>query len=151
MSIRSAFLLLGFALIQIAALPAHAESRAESIEKLIASINSVEVAKTEIRNAMAESDNCDSGSCIDLYFAKVCNIVAALDVNVAGKILDEMTMTDGESKLAISSIDARNMRQIFEQCKPTNYQYWNYDELIHVIYSPDEKSSTDIDKYLGID
>ncbi len=148
---RSAFFLLAFAHIQMAALPAHAENREESIETFIASIDSVEVAKTEIRNALAESDNCRHGSCVSFYFTEVCNIVAALDVNVAGKILEERTMTGGESKFAISSSDVRSMRQIFEQCKPTNYQYWNHDELIHVEYSPDEKSSVEIDKYLGID
>lgn len=148
---RSAFFLLAFAQIQMVAVPVHAESQAERIDKFIASIDSVEVAKNEIRNAMAESDNCPTGSCIDGWLTSICDIVAALDVNVAGKILDPYTMTGGEGKLAISSNDVLHMKEIFAQCKPSNYQYWNHGQLIHVIYSPDEQSSLEIAKYLGIE
>ncbi|MFB1486961.1 MULTISPECIES: hypothetical protein [unclassified Thiocapsa] len=151
MIFRSVFVLICFVQLQIAAPHSYAESRAESSDKLIASINSVEVAKNEIRSAMAESDNCPTGSCMDSWYTMICDIVAALDVNVAGKILDPYTMTGGESKFAISSYDVRHMKEIFAQCKPTNYQYWNHGELLHVVYRPDEKSSLEIDEYLGIE
>jgi hypothetical protein len=60
-------------------------------------------------------------------------MVAALDVKMNGLIIKEMKKL-GKSGLPISENDLALMKQIFQQCNPTNYQYWQSPYLLHVIY-----------------
>lgn len=121
----------------------------ENLEEFVVSIKTVKVAKSELKSAFSTLDNCQVGSCANETSTLICDIVGALDVNFDGKIIGEMS--GGEtSKNSISANDLHYMKEIFSQCKPTNYQYWNYEKILHVGYRPTNKSDVKIRKYLGI-
>jgi hypothetical protein len=40
--------------------------------------------------------------------------------------------------------------RIWGQCKPTNYQYWNFDRMLHVYYVPSPAIDRRVRKALGV-
>jgi len=142
------YTLVGFILINLLSLHSYAYTTGSTTEKLVKSITSVAVAKSKLRAALTGTDSCQVGSCINYYTTYICEIVAALDVKVNGAIIGDMTGSKPDFK--ISANDLRHMKKLFAQCKPTNYQYWNYNSVLHVGYSPSNKADAKIRKYLGV-
>ena len=138
----------GFIFFNMFLLHSYAETTGFEAVKLANAITSVKVAKAMLRDALIESDGCLVGSCFNNATTYICEIVAALDVKVSGVIIGEMT--GDKPNFVISADDLRHMKELFAQCKPTNYQYWNYNSVLHVGYRPSEKSDAEIRKYLGI-
>jgi hypothetical protein len=122
----------------------HAEN--EYVRKFVATINSVEKAKAELRTAFLGLDSCQDGSCFSEVSMYICDIVAALDVNANGQIFSGWRT--GYYTIAIPANDLVFMRNVFAQCKPTNYQYWIYPLVLHVVYNPDGEQNAAIREYL---
>ena len=113
------------------------------VEQYIASIKSVDDVKRRIRDALDE--DC-TGACVDVNASEICDLVAALDVRVDYQITGSFTSVDRKTGIAkpqptipVSQSDIKLMKLIFSQCKPTNYQYWKFDRLLHVVYTPSTK------------
>ena len=115
----------GFIFFNMFLLHSYAETTGAEAVKLANSITSVKVAKSMLRDTLIESDDCPVGSCFNNATTYICEIVAALDVKVSGVIIGEMT--GDKPNFVISTDDLRHMKELFAQCKPTNYQYWNYN------------------------
>lgn len=79
---------------------------------------------------------------------QICEIVGALDVNMNGIIIGSMT-SEG-AKISLPANDLRMMKLLFAQCKPTNYQYWNYSSILHIGYQPSRAADVAIRRYLGV-
>jgi len=114
------------------------------VEQYIASIKSVDDVKRRIRDALDE--DCGTGACVDVNASEICDLVAALDVRVDYQITGSFTSVDPKTGIAkpqptipVSQSDIKLMKLIFSQCKPTNYQYWKFDRLLHVVYTPSTK------------
>lgn len=102
----------------------------------IEGIQSVEQVKTEIRGLLVARDQCRVGSCHNNTSTSICEQIGMLDIRVDGKIFSGNTgWTD--TVLPIAAADLALMKRIFSQCKPTNYQYWNWGAMLHVAYIPD--------------
>ena len=115
----------------------------------IEAIESVEQVKTQIRELMVARDQCRVGSCHNTTSTSICEQVGMLDIRVDGKIFSGGTgWTD--TVLPIAAVDLTLMKRIFSQCKPTNYQYWNWGVVLHVAYSPDCATDQLIRKSLGL-
>ncbi|HIK13005.1 MAG TPA: hypothetical protein IGS52_22565 [Oscillatoriaceae cyanobacterium M33_DOE_052] len=108
-----------------------AQGKRDLIE-FIDSIKSVEQVKQQLRETFKFSDGCGVGSCINGTNTRICETVAALDVQVNGKIIGGMSSLGSDVKIPISNSDLELMKLIFSQCKPTNYQYWNWPMMLHV-------------------
>jgi len=118
-------------------------------KEFVGAIHSVQQVKDGIREALEEVQTCAAGSCYNMISSNICDVVGALDIKLGGKIID----TDhGGSKpeLDISDSDLRLMKLIMAQCKPTHYQYWNFDRVLHLSYSPSAEASHIIDEALGV-
>ena len=109
--------------------------RQRSLQKEINAIQSVAQVKTRIKDLFAVRDKCAVGSCHNYASTSICSEVGMLDVRVGGKIMNEAKSSDSAS-LPVSEADLSLMRRVFSQCKPSNYQYWNWDTVLHVVYSP---------------
>jgi hypothetical protein len=118
-------------------------------DTLIEAIQSVDQVKKAIKRSIEGINECQAGSCYNSRSRQICEMVAALDVKINGLIINEMK-TLGKTGLPISENDLALMLQIFQQCRPTNYQYWQYPYLLHVIYSPLPQADQQIRKLLGI-
>jgi hypothetical protein len=128
--------------------PAIAQESA--VQQQIDRITSVEQVKEELAELIRSSDQCGVGSCFNASRTAVCNTVAMLDVQVNGQILSDMTSVGDPGKIAIAPKDLQLMRDIFSQCKPTTYQYWNYDSILHVYYMPTEAIDRSVRQALGV-
>jgi hypothetical protein len=116
-------------------------SYAQNIEdlqkkELVDSIKSVNQVKEALRNTLESLDECGIGSCFNDRKTQICELVGALDVRVNGKISDGMQLNDAEQYIDISENDLKLMKIIFNNCKATTYQYWNFDSILHVSYLP---------------
>lgn len=118
----------------------------KSIQIIIDSIKSVEQVKTVIRESLSEE--CGTGHCWNFHASQICDLTAALDVRVGYAITG--AYVNAKRSIQISDADLRLMKLIFSQCKPSNYQYWNYSQLLHVIYDPSPKVAAQVNKLLGI-
>lgn len=114
----------------------------------VASFTSMAEVKSKLRDAFKTLDSCQIGSCFNYNTMLICEIVAALDVKINGVIIG--AMSSDKPDFTISADDLRHMKHLFAQCKPTNYQYWNYDTVLHVGYRPSDKADIEIRNYLGI-
>jgi hypothetical protein len=120
------------------------------------SIKSVEQVKKEIREALTET--CGTGHCWNSQATRICNAVGALDVKLDYAIAGTFTTPKPEavpsenraSPLKVSNADLGLMKLIFSQCKPTNYQYWSFGSILHVIYAPTPKVDAEVRKRFGI-
>lgn len=109
--------------------------RQRSLQTEINAIQSVAQVKTRIKDLFTVRDKCAVGSCHNYTSTAICNEVGMLDVRVGGKIMNEMKSSESTA-LPISETDLSLMQRIFSQCKPSNYQYWNWNTVLHVLYSP---------------
>lgn len=125
------------------------DSSTSSLEDYVNSIQSVEQIKQEIRETLQQRDQCGVGSCYNFTSTSICAAVGALDIRVDGKILEEGSGWSDQI-LPISDSDLALMRQIFAQCKPSNYQYWNFGTMLHVLYSPTPEADAAIRQQLGL-
>jgi hypothetical protein len=73
-----------------------------------------------------------------------------LESQVNGQIIGDFTSVGSQGNVAISTSDLSLMRDIFSQCKPTNYQYWNYSSMLDVYYVPKPEIDKKVRKALGI-
>ena len=121
-----------------------------AVKSFVDSIKSVEQVKQEIREAL--SAQCGAGSCWNMYSTRICDLTAGLDVKVGYRITDTFTdeSTRKQASIQISPQDLKLMKLIFSQCKPSNYQYWNFGQILHVQYAPSDKASAQVNKLLGI-
>lgn len=117
-----------------------------SVQKFVDSIKSVEQVKQEIRGSLTE--RCGGGHCWNFHASRICELTAALDVRVGYAITG--TFENAKRSIQISDADLRLMKLIFSQCKPSNYQYWNYSQLLHVVYDPSPKVASQVSESLGI-
>jgi len=99
--------------------PAIAQPR--DLGKFVDSIRSVDQVKKDIRELIITVDGCAVGSCYNFNSTAICELVGALDVQVNGQIIGGVL--GGSAKIPISRSDLTLMKDIFSQCKPTNYQY----------------------------
>lgn len=129
-------------------LPAIAQQ--QNLQKIVDSIQSVEQVKRDIARLITTVDNCRVGSCFNFSSTAICELVAALDVQVNGQIVGEMISVGSEGKIPISQNDLALMRDIFSQCKPTNYQYWNFESMLHVYYVPKPAIDQKVRQALGL-
>lgn len=125
-------------------------AQADDLQKQVESIQSVEQVKDEIRQLMKFRDQCNVGSCWNSTSTSICSAVGALDIRVDGKIFSSATGWTDEV-LPISQTDLNLMKQIFSQCKPSNYQYWNFGQILHVLYNPTPEADQQIRRTLGLD
>ena len=134
------------------AIAGEAETRA-----YVESIKSVAQVKKEIRAALTE--NCGTGHCWNSQATQICNAVAALDVKLdyaitgttfTGPQPEAVPSESSGSPMKASKADLGLMKLIFSQCKPTNYQYWSFGSILHVIYAPTPKVDAEVRKRLGI-
>ena len=126
-----------------------AQGQRDLIE-FVDSIKSVEQVKQQLRETFKFSDGCGVGSCINGANTSICETVAALDVQVNGKIIGEMSSFGSDGKIPISNSDLELMKLIFSQCKPTNYQYWNWPMMLHVWYSASNEVDQQVRQGLGV-
>jgi hypothetical protein len=129
-------------------IPAIAQQR--DLRQFVDSIKSVEQVKKEIGRLISAVDNCKVGSCFNFNSTAICELVAALDVQVNGQIVGGMTSIGSQGKIPISKSDLSLMRDIFSQCKPTNYQYWNFESMLHVYYVPKPELDQKVRQALGL-
>ena len=129
-------------------LPAIAQQR--NLQKFVDSVQSVEQVKKEIGRLITTVENCGVGSCFNFNSTAICELVAALDVQVNGQIVGGMTSVGSQGKIPISQSDLALMRDIFSQCKPTNYQYWNFEFMLHVYYVPKQAIDEKVRQSLGL-
>ncbi|PZV06012.1 MAG: hypothetical protein DCF22_24300 [Leptolyngbya sp.] len=120
----------------------------QSTKTYVDSIKSVAQVKQQIREAMQNQDKCAVGSCSNSNRTAICEALGALDVQIDGKIVGQMSGAGGN--IPISSSDLELMKLIFSQCKPSNYQYWNFDSVLHVLYSPTQQADVEIRKRLEL-
>lgn len=120
------------------------------LEDIVESIRSVEQAKQELRESFEDRDRCQVGSCWNTTSTTICELVAALDVQVNGQIVGGMTTVGSSGNIPISEADLKLMKLIFSQCKPTNYQYWNWSMMLHVVYAPSPEADQEIRQGLGL-
>ncbi len=116
------------------------------VKYFINSIQSVEQVKQDIRNSIIEE--CGAGHCWNTNATHVCDLVAGLDVKVGYAITG--TIENEKPSISISKVDLKLMKLIFSQCKPTNYQYWSFGRILHVVYDPSPKIAAEVNKRLGI-
>lgn len=129
--------------------PTIAQSESTDLRTKIEAIQSVEQVKQEIRETMQQREQCAVGSCHNFNSTAICEAVGALDIRVDGKIFSQGTgWTD--NVLPISAADLALMQQIFNQCKPSNYQYWNFGAILHVLYQPTPAADAAIRRQLGL-
>lgn len=119
-----------------------------AVRAFVDSIKSVAQVKQGIREALTEAEQCGTGHCWNFHASQICDLTAALDVRVGYAITG--TFENAKRSIQISDADLRLMKLIFSQCKPSNYQYWNYSQLLHVIYDPSPKVAAQVNKLLGI-
>ena len=123
-----------------------------AVQKFIDSIGSVAQVKRDIRAALTE--RCGTGHCWNVNASHICSLVAALDVRTDYRILHTFTGFSTEQRtpppLEISDADVALMKLIFSQCKPTNYQYWSFGSVLHVIYDPSPKADAEVRRRLGM-
>ncbi len=131
-------------------MPQPAESQSRDLQQFVGSIKSTEQVKTAIKGLISNLDKCGVGSCVNFNSTAICEWVAALDVQVNGQIIGDFTSVGSQGRVAISPSDLSLMRDIFSQCKPTNYQYWNYSSMLHVYYVPKPEIDKKVRKALGI-
>jgi len=140
---------LATALIATACLSPAAIAQSDT-EKKVNSIRSVAEVKKNIRESLEYP--CPSGFCVDDRTYNICERVAALDVQVNGKIIGaSWSGTAGSGgKIPITKADLALMKLIFSQCKPTNYLYSSYDSMLHVVYHPTPEADRRIRRALGV-
>ncbi len=120
-----------------------------TLRQQVESIQSVAQVKTAIASALTQLDQCAVGSCVNAATTAICEQIGMLDIRVDGKIFSGGTgWTD--VILPISPADLNLMKQIFSQCQPTNYQYWNWGMVLHVAYQPTCAIDQSIRKALGV-
>ncbi|MFM7428021.1 MAG: hypothetical protein ACKO7W_23985 [Elainella sp.] len=124
-------------------------AQAQDLEAYVNSIQSVDQIKQEIRETLLQRDQCGVGSCYNFTSTSICAAVGALDIRVDGKILESGSGWSDQI-LPISDADLALMQQIFAQCQLSNYQYWNFDSMLHVIYSPTPAADAAIRQQLGL-
>lgn len=120
------------------------------LQGFVDSIRSVEQVKQQIRQTLETADSCSVGSCANSTATLICETVAALDVQVNGKIVGGMTSVGSDGNIPISNADLELMKLIFSQCKPTNYQYWNWPMVLHVWYVPSDEVDQQVRQILGV-
>jgi hypothetical protein len=130
-------------------MPIAQAQRESSLQQEIDAIKSVAQVKTTLKQLLETRDTCAVGSCFNSVSTAICNQIGLLDVRVNGQILQSM-VSDKPSGLAISKTDLALMKQMFSQCKPTNYQYWNWDTILHVYYVPSCPIDRQVRKALGV-
>lgn len=131
----------------IASFPAIAQD--SNLQREVEAIRSVAEVKTRIRELMVARDNCGVGSCYNSTSTAICEQVGMLDVRVDGKIFSGGTgWTD--AVLPISRPDLDLMKLVFNQCQPSNYQYWNWGQMLHVLYQPSCPVDLRIRRTLGL-
>lgn len=121
-----------------------------TVEKYVNSIQSVDQVKQQLRDAFESLDTCPSGSCVNTNTTEICELVGALDARLDSAITGTMTSPTPKPAFLISSGDLKLMKLIYAQCKPTNYQYWNYPTVLHVGYAPSKEANAKIRKALGV-
>ena len=126
----------------------YAADDSATLAAFVKQYRTVAATKQALRTTFTELDNCPSGSCMNGYSMQICEIVGALDVNMNGIIIGSMT-SEG-TKVTLPANDLRMMKLLFAQCKPTNYQYWNYSSILHIGYQPSRSADVSIRRYLGI-
>lgn len=135
--------------ITTSALPNLALAQGRDLSAEVNSIKSIAQVKQNISALLANRDQCGVGSCFNGTSTAICEQVGMLDVRVNGKIFSGATgWTD--SVLPISKSDLDLMKLIFSQCKPTNYQYWNWGLMLHVWYNPSCQDDQKIRTGLGM-
>jgi hypothetical protein len=125
-----------------------AQSGSTELEKFVAAIRSVDQVKQEIKGHITES--CGTGSCFNNNATAICALVGALDVRLNNLVTNTNPRFTPKPELPISPSDLQLMKRIWGQCKASNYQYWNYGQVLHVIYDPAPKEDEAIRKLLGI-
>ena len=147
MYIRALLLIIvGLLSLHLLSWPTCAETK--DTEKLIKSITSVAAAKSQLRDTLEGMASCNIGSCLNYASKHFCEIIGVLDLKVNGAIFGTMSM--GKSELTITAEDLRQMKKMAAQCKPTNYQYWQYESILHVGYNPSTQADAEIRQYLGV-
>lgn len=132
----------------------------QGIQQEVESIQFVDQVKSRIQELMTALDQCgrelmtgldqdEVVSCLDSNFTAIWEQVGMLDIRVDGKIFSGGTGWT-ESVLPITFTDLALMKQIFRQYKPTNYQYWNWNSVLHLWYNPDCPTDQPICKALGL-
>jgi hypothetical protein len=146
--VPSCVLGIGFLLTSLSFAPL-ASAQRNDLQQRVDAIESVEQVKLQIREALEFLDTCGVGSCYNHTTTAVCEAVGALDVRINGQIVNQMSGAAG-TELSISESDLELMRLIFSQCKPSNYQYWNWDTILHVTYQPTPEVDAEVRSQLGV-
>lgn len=140
---KKIYLILIFSLISTGAM-----TQESVVSSFVDSIKSVEQVKRGIKDSLIEE--CGGGHCWNVQAAHVCNLVAGLDIKVGYAITGAFENERSRAQIRITESDLKLMKLVFSQCKPTNYQYWNFSQLLHVVYSPSAKVNAEVNKWLGI-
>lgn len=136
------------ALLLVACSVVFAADNSAGLAKFVQQYKTLTETKQALRATFEAMDNCGFGSCVNGNSMLICEIVAALDVNMNGIIIREI-WSHGKH-VSLPAKDLRMMKLLFAQCKPTNYQYWNYSSMLHVGYRPSHAADVSIRRYLGV-
>ena len=118
------------------------------VEKFVKSLRSVEQVKELVRDHITAE--CGTGSCVNNITTEICTLVGALDIRLGNSISSNEPKFFSQPDFPVSQRDLRTFKQIWSQCKPTTYQYWNYGQVLHVAYDPDPRIDVEIRRGLGI-
>ena len=131
-------LLIMLTLVSFQPVTIHAEGLEDlSKDDLVQAIKSVEQVKEALGLSIQKREECGIGSCWNYWSQHVCELVGALDLKTNGLIIGDLAMKDfGIKGMPISERDLELMKLIFQQCKPTTYQYWNFESILHVVSLP---------------
>ena len=109
--------------------------------QFIQQFNSAKKSKILILESFDSLQQCGVGSCDNAYRTDICEQVAAVDIQTGYQITGDVGGADVKFKL--HSSDLALFKDLYASCKPTSYQYWNFDSLFHVVYNSDAEKAVD--------
>ena len=89
--------------------------------------------KQMILESFKSLQGCPSGSCDNLFRTTICEQIAAVDIQTGYQISGEMSGV--ERKFKLNQSDEALFKKLFSSCRPSSYQFWQFDSLLHVIYT----------------
>ena len=127
---------------------AHADEHAQ--KKFIKQFDSAKKSKQLILESFNDLSQCAVGSCANDRATHICEQIAAVDIQTDYQISNSFT-GQRSGAFTLNRADLALFKDLYASCRPTNYQYWNYDSLFHVGYAGDpEKAAAKLKQSLRL-
>jgi hypothetical protein len=125
-----------------------AESETEQIKAAFKEVDSIEKAKSFLRDSIQCPDRTGcSGYGMWIRAVDVCRLVKAVNIKVGGKIIPKSSVKRSDSTLSISKSDTKLMKTIYSQCKSQRYIDLASNP-IELVYLPSSSVREQVDKIL---